>query len=586
MKIFRHWNILHVLFISMLLVFLNIHISPANIIDPELEQLLLSSAPDDELPVIVTLSDKADLSQIKDKNKGILRSKIIKSLKSKADSTQGPLKSFLNSKGVKRTTSFWIFNGMAVKAQKDVINELANQPGIESIRIDETLEVPVTGYGSTTVTGWNLNYVRAPELWNLGYTGAGIIVANMDTGVDVNHPDLSSKWRGGSNSWYDPNGEHSTPYDSDGHGTQTMGIIVGGDNSGTAIGVAPDALWIAVKIFNDAGQSSSSLIHQGFQWLLDPDNNPDTDDAADVINNSWGLKNYVNKCITEFQDVINSLRAAEIAVVFSAGNEGPNPYTSVSPGNYPESFAAGAIDDNHTIASFSSRGPSACDGSIYPEVVAPGVNITTTDITFGGIFPNSYTTVSGTSFSAPHVSGVMALLMSASPDYTVSELESALKQSALDLGPVGPDNDYGYGLIDVMEAFNLMNGSPTCTDADGDGYYAEAICGSQDCNDYDPTSYPGAPEIKHDGIDQDCNGYDLTIDILNAIYITKKDALAVEATSNLGQKANLLLTGYGPMKWDRKKLRWIIVVNRVGGNPGIVTVSGVEGSESASTSVK
>ena len=199
----------------------------------------------------------------------------------------------------------------------------------------------------------------------------------MDTGVDINHSDLLSRWRGGVNSWYDPNGEHNTPSDLNGHGTQSMGIMVGGSAGGSAIGVAPDATWIAAKIFNDAGEASLSSIHQGFQWLLDPDSDPLTDDAPDVVNNSWTLQN-VNGCDNEFAADISALRASSIMVIFSAGNYGPSPMTSVSPANNAEGFAVGAVDSTMTIANFSSRGPS-CDGSLYPEVVAPGVNIKTSD---------------------------------------------------------------------------------------------------------------------------------------------------------------------------------------------------------------
>ncbi len=282
---------------------------------------------------------------------------------------------------------------------------------------------------------------------------------------------------------------------------------------------------------------------------------------------------------------IQALKAAGVAVVFSAGNEGSAGYTSVSPANYPESLAIGSVDENLFIADTSSRGPSACGGGLYPQLVAPGVWVHTSDLTFGGVFPNSYAVVSGTSFAAPHVAGSMALLLSADPTLTVRQLELALTGAAIDLGDPGPDNDYGNGLLDTAGAWNLVqSGDPGCTDADGDGFYLESDCGTvQDCDDTNPAVYPGAVEIKLDGIDQDCNGYDLTIEIILAEYIAADAKLNVEATSSLGKNAGLVLDGYGPMKWNRKKAKWAISVSSIAQDPGSVSVSGIEGSESVGT---
>ncbi len=233
---------------------------------------------------------------------------------------------------------------------------------------------------------WNIAAINAPELWDLGITGQDIVVANMDTGVDYRHNDLSGRWRGGTNSWFDPNGEHvATPYDYHGHGTQTMGIMLGGDATGSAIGVAPGAQWIAVKIFNDAGYASVSAIHQGFQWLLDPDGDPATDDAPDVVNNSWGYNGLVNTCYLEFQQDIQALKSSGIAVIFAAGNEGPYSASSISPANNPKSFAVGAVNIDGVIASFSSRGPSPCmlENDFFPEVAAPGVDVKSATLTNG-----------------------------------------------------------------------------------------------------------------------------------------------------------------------------------------------------------
>jgi bacillopeptidase F len=430
----------------------------AGTLHPDLQSQLGRLHPAEEISIIVTLADQQNLHQFTDRDQKMRRTKIIRALRDKADKTQKPLREFLLNKHVRKITPFWIFNGMAVTLRADQVSELVARPEIGSLRLDTTLTLPEPSPATTSGPAeWNLSAVNAPYLWELGFTGSGVVIASMDTGVDVLHPDIGPQWRGGANSWYDPNGEHeTTPYDADGHGTGVMGIMVGGDAGGTAIGVAPGAQWIAVKIFNDAGVAGYSGIHAGFQWLLDPDNNAETDDAPDLVNNSWGFKDNPGECLTEFLPDIQVLIAAGIGVVFSAGNGGPNDATSVSPANYPESFAAGAVDQTRTITSFSARGPSACPGGIFPDVVAPGDTIRTADLTLQGTSPDPYATVTGTSFAAPHVAGAMALLRSARPDLSIAELEVLLAASAVDLGEPGPDNEYGNGLVDVAAAAHVV----------------------------------------------------------------------------------------------------------------------------------
>ena len=158
-----------------------------------------------------------------------------------------------------------------------------------------------------------------------------------------------------------------------------------------------------------------------------------------------------NVCDTTFQTDFQALKSAGIVVVFAAGNSGPSPSTSVGPANNVDGYSAGAVDSADTIAYFSSRGPSACDARIFPDVVAPGVNIKTSDISLAGVPQYSY--VSGTSFSAPHVAGAAALLAEAFPTATVADIERALRVTSRDLGLVGPDNDFGYGVVDAYAAY-------------------------------------------------------------------------------------------------------------------------------------
>lgn len=448
----RH-RVLWCLMGSLLLVSLTGVSAQAGVITPELQAVLDTRGPAEAVAVIVTLSAKVDLELFQDRDKSLRRSRLIRELKRQADTTQQPLRTFLRSQGITRLKQLHMINGLAFTAPVHVIQALARYPGIASIKLDAVLRAPTATLNAVPIVEWNLQAIRAPELWDLGHTGQGVVVASMDTGVDLNHPELRNKWRGGSNSWFDPRGEHITPYDANGHGTQTMGIIVGGTAGGPAIGVAPAAQWIAVKIFDDAGQALLSDIHLGFQWLLDPDENPNTNDAPDIVNNSWGLTTTA-QCVEEFRTDIQSLKTAGIAVVFSAGNNGPGIDTSTSPANYPESVSVGAVDASLSIASFSSRGSSACDSLlVYPTMVAPGVQIRTTDLTFGGLFPDAYVAVTGTSFAAPHITGAMALLLSAFPHVTVAALEAVLHQSAVDLGPAGPEVAYGYGLMDVLGAY-------------------------------------------------------------------------------------------------------------------------------------
>jgi serine protease AprX len=467
-------------------------------IAPELLKELNSTDSFHKHAVIIKLREAVDYQSLKAAAEYVGRrervKKVVQEIKAATDRSQRDLRSYLAAREtlgrVRNVKHFWIFNGIAVSATAEAIQELASRTDVAEIVPDRLFALSAPALASTAApAGWNLDRIGVRPLWNAGYTGQGVVVANLDTGVDFNQHELGPKWRNGANSWYNPYSlpvnsafcripgqctvcELSTvPCDVNGHGTQTMGIMTAGNSTDHLIGVAPGAQWIAAKIFNDAGQAAVSTTHQAFQWVLDPDGNGNPNDSPDIVNCSWDLNGSGTGTINlEFQPDVQALQTAGIAVVFSGGNGGPADGTSVSPANYPGSFSVGMTDSTDTVDPQSSRGPSASDGSLYPTVVAPGAGVMTTDLWFGSA-ALSTVTVNGTSFSAPHVAGAMALLLSSSPTLTltVGQMEDAIRQTAWDLGTAGPDNSYGYGFLDVERAARQLNVLPPAPAGDVDG---------------------------------------------------------------------------------------------------------------------
>jgi bacillopeptidase F len=478
----------------------------AGTLGPGLEAAIEDMNPGDPVDVIVRCTDPLDPTSVAPED-------LLPALQNKADACETSLSNVLENTALEPPVILWIINGIAATVPVASLNGLAHRAGVDVVYLNKTVELPPAPVpagvpGNPPLDYWNISEIRATDLWAFGYYGTGVVVATMDTGVDANHADIGPKWRGGSNSWYDPNGQHATPFDASGHGTGVMGLIVGGNAGGFDIGVAPDAQWISVKIFNDRGRSKYSKIHQGFQWLLDPDGNQAADDAPDIVNSSWVLQGTQDECLGEFGADITTLRAAGIAVVFSAGNTGPGDNTSMAPANDPGSLSVGATDSSQRVVTSSSRGPSACGGELYPKLVAPGKDVLTAGLTTNGANPTAYAFSTGTSFAAPHVAGAIAVLKSAFPGKSMTEIESAIRDGAVDLGTPGPDNESGAGLVDVVEAHMLLGGStPTDTDQDG------VPDGSDQCADTPAGESVDANGCSTSQLDSDGDGVSNSLDL-------------------------------------------------------------------------
>jgi subtilisin family serine protease len=442
-----------------------------NKVSPATQQMFNRLAADARVAVIVRLNQQINPQQAQPQpgQPGGRARAVIRALQAQAAQTQAPLLANLKLAQARgeagRVTSLWIINAVVVEASPALLSALALRPDVAQITLDNDPSnpiVPVGSYASPAPAAGppepNLGVIGAPTLWAMGYRGQGVTVAILDSGVDGAQPDLVGRYRGGGNSWYDPYGQFATPTDSaganTGHGTAVAGVILGdGTGNGTisrSTGVAPAAQWIAAKIFNSGGGAELSSVHQAFQWLLDPDGNPATPDAPQIVNNSWDFTTP-DACNHEFEPDIAALRAAGISVVFAAGNTGPGANTSVSPANNLGVIAVGAVDNTGAIASFSALGPNACDATrLFPSLVAPGVSLLTTGV--GG----GYVTENGTSFSAPHVSGGLALLLSPFPQFSPDQLEAALGAGATDLGAFGPDSTFGNGLLNLPASHALL----------------------------------------------------------------------------------------------------------------------------------
>lgn len=415
------------------------------------------------------------------------RSAVYETLVEQADRTQQPIRATLDRLGIDYT-SYYLANAIEVdggplirlwlEAQSEVDRVLAS-PQLRPL--PEPPPIAADTAMKPSAPDWNLTRIGAPRVWaTLGTTGEGIVVGQADSGAELSHPELSPTYRGNSPTgpaghnynWFDPWTHSTVPGDFGGHGTHTLGTIVG-----QSVGVAPGAGWIAcVNLQRNLG--NPALYLDCMQFLFAPfplDGDPLRDGrpelGAHVFNNSWGCPILEGCDADALLAAVKALRAAGVFVVAAAGNDGPECSTVQSPiALYDEVFAVGAIDETGELTFFSSRGPVTVDGSgrTKPDVIAPGADVLSS-------YPNgSYSYSGGTSMAGPHVAGVVALMWSANPALIgdIDRTEAILTATAQpydtarlgvpacgDVGMV-PDNATGYGLVDALAAVEAALSAP------------------------------------------------------------------------------------------------------------------------------
>ena len=404
---------------------------------------------------------------------------VYNTLKEVADRTQKPILLLLDQKGIKYQ-SFFAGNEIAVTAgDMAALSQIAALDSVEHIRYPRTAYIdPIPSLSKDlfdfTVQSldWGITDTNADDFWaTYGLQGDGIVVANIDTGVQWDHPALDQAFKCGTNPsnpacWADPSNIcGGSACDNNGHGTHTMGTMVGDDDPTLTyqVGMAPNAQWIACKGC-ESNNCSDAALNACADWIIAPNSNPDN--RPNVVNNSWGGGGGDDW----YLDKVEAWRAAGIFPAFSAGNSGPTCSSLGSPGDYQESFASAAHSSSRTIASFSSRGPGYFGHDPYtkPNISAPGDYICSS--VPGGGWSCGY---SGTSMASPHSAGAVALLWSCNSSL-IGNMDATFEvlQNTADIPPAGTcgapadgegNYTYGYGYLNVLAAGQQVCSAGTIT---------------------------------------------------------------------------------------------------------------------------
>jgi subtilisin family serine protease len=415
-------------------------------------KFLQAEDPHEVVKVIVTLKDKPLALHRK---KGALQKTSLATVLSSLQAVHASVKSKLGAVAQQLSAGsnfhyrftalrdyYRALNGIAMECNRGLLKNIRAMPEVQSVFFDQEVRIDLKQ---------SVHQIGADVVQDsLGYKGDSVVVGDVDTGIDYNNPALGGGFGpgfrviGGYDFWNNDN----DPMDDHGHGTHVAGII--GANGGPDLtGVAPRVKFLAVKVLSADGYGDDISVFAGLDFCMDPDGNPETDDAVDVINMSLGGDPF-----PLMDTVVNNMSAAGVLSVVAAGNSGgvspSSPrYKSIgSPGTAETALTVGACDSSDQMASFSSKGPDPIHLAIKPEVVGPGVNI------LSSVLNNRTESWSGTSMATPHVTGVAALLTQMHRNWTPAQIKSAIVNSAKSLNGIAPYVG-GNGRVSAVNAAKI-----------------------------------------------------------------------------------------------------------------------------------
>ncbi|MBR5781311.1 MAG: S8 family peptidase [Bacteroidales bacterium] len=511
-----------ILFLLLTLFSLNlIYAQNLNAIEPELQEVLNQKG-DEMISITIILKSQADVQKLqqiaaKATDRKTKRETVVNELKSFSKHTQSDIMSILDAESksgnVDDVRCHWLVNAISCNASSDIIYRIARHADVEVIAYDEMKyllwDEEVKAVESTRGMTQNITHVKADEVWNLGYTGQGVTVAVIDTGVNFNHIDLADHlWDGGDeypNHGYNTLENSHDVSDGFGHGTHCAGVVCGDGTSGTQTGIAPNATLMCIKVMDDTGYGNATSISAGMEFAIEH--------GADVLNMSLGIP-FASSAVREMLRgaCVNALECG-IAAAVAVGNDGqlqisfPVPNNVRVPGGCPPPWihpdqesnagglscciAVGAVDFNNVRAAFSSYGPFTWQetayadypynpgmGLIRPDISAPGVGIVSASPNNN----NGHVTMEGTSQAAPCVAGVIALMLEKNPEISPAEISMILETTAVKIED-NKNNYTGSGCINALAAVQSIEGGEVVDPCDAPTNLNAAV--EQDAEGYE-----------------------------------------------------------------------------------------------------